>query len=102
MAHLNRRTETGKLFYEKSAYSGRSLILSYNCCCRGVVKSSSGESLPGANAVAAGSHPYKIPQQMAAAYDSDFQIRRTGQLLYYHYSNYLGSKSELLSFGVRV
>lgn len=46
------------------------------------MKSSSGESLPGgASSAAAGSHPYKIPQPaQMAAYDSDFQIRRTGQL----------------------
>ncbi|XP_055388035.1 histone deacetylase 4 isoform X2 [Condylostylus longicornis] len=44
---------------------------------RGVVKSSSGESLP-AGAIAT-AHPYKIPQTSAAAskYDLDFPLRKT-------------------------
>ncbi|CRK87517.1 CLUMA_CG001318, isoform A [Clunio marinus] len=44
----------------------------------GVVKSSSGESLP-AGASAASSHPYKIPQPPSAIvkYDSDFPLRKT-------------------------
>lgn len=47
---------------------------------RGVVKSSSGESLP-AGASAASSHPYKIPQPPSAIvkYDSDFPLRKTGK-----------------------
>lgn len=45
---------------------------------RGVVKSSSGESLP-AGAVPS-SHPYKIPQPppTIAKYDPDFPLRKTG------------------------
>lgn len=45
----------------------------------GVVKSSSGESIP-AGAVAASSHPYKIPPpppSSMAKYDSDFPLRKT-------------------------
>lgn len=47
---------------------------------RGVVKSSSGESLP-AGASATSSHPYKIPQPPSAIvkYDSDFPLRKTGK-----------------------
>ncbi|XP_055680986.1 histone deacetylase 4 isoform X5 [Lutzomyia longipalpis] len=46
----------------------------------GVVKSSSGESLPaGAGVAAVSSHPYKIPQPPSsiAKYDSDFPLRKT-------------------------
>lgn len=51
---------------------------------RGVVKSSSGESLPG-GVVGAGvsSHPYKIPPPPNAIgkYDPDFPLRKTGNML---------------------
>lgn len=52
------------------------------CACvnRGVVKSSSGESLPAGSGNSA--HPYKIPQQppsTIAKYDSDFPLRKTGK-----------------------
>lgn len=49
---------------------------------RGVVKSSSGESLP-TGAMTTGSHPYKIPQPPSAIvkYDSDFPLRKTGNFL---------------------
>uniref|UniRef100_A0A1B0DR79 histone deacetylase n=1 Tax=Phlebotomus papatasi TaxID=29031 RepID=A0A1B0DR79_PHLPP len=46
----------------------------------GVVKSSSGESLPaGAGVASVSSHPYKIPQPPSsiAKYDSDFPLRKT-------------------------
>lgn len=44
----------------------------------GVVKSSSGESLP--SGAATSSHPYKIPQPPSSIskYDSDFPLRKTG------------------------
>lgn len=43
----------------------------------GVVKSSSGESLP--SGAATSSHPYKIPQPPSISkYDSDFPLRKTG------------------------
>lgn len=46
----------------------------------GVVKSSSGESLP---AGTVGSHPYKIPQppmqQISVKYPDDFPLRKTGE-----------------------
>lgn len=48
-------------------------------CYRGVVKSSSGESLPAG--VVPSSHPYKIPQQpppTISKYDPDFPLRKTG------------------------
>lgn len=47
---------------------------------RGVVKSSSGESLP-ASAIPS-SHPYKIPQAPPpiAKYDPDFPLRKTGRV----------------------
>lgn len=47
--------------------------------CRGVVKSSSGESLPAGSMPS--SHPYKIPPPPAAIiakYDPDFPLRKTG------------------------
>lgn len=47
--------------------------------CRGVVKSSSGESLPAGTVPS--SHPYKIPQPpppIVAKYDPDFPLRKTG------------------------
>lgn len=44
----------------------------------GVVKSSSGESLP--SGAGTSSHPYKIPQPPSSIskYDSDFPLRKTG------------------------
>lgn len=46
---------------------------------RGVVKSSSGESLPAG--ASASSHPYKIPAPPSsiAKYESDFPLRKTGR-----------------------
>lgn len=48
---------------------------------RGVVKSSSGESLPASGITS--SHPYKIPQAPPpiAKYDPDFPLRKTGTIL---------------------
>uniref|UniRef100_A0A336M1A6 Histone deacetylase n=1 Tax=Culicoides sonorensis TaxID=179676 RepID=A0A336M1A6_CULSO len=45
----------------------------------GVIKSSSGESLPNSGVAAAGSHPYKIPQpqNVIVKYDSDYPLRKT-------------------------
>lgn len=47
---------------------------------RGVVKSSSGESLPAGSGNSA--HPYKIPQQPPSTitkYESDYPLRKTGK-----------------------
>jgi hypothetical protein len=52
---------------------------------RGVLKSSSGESLPIGIASASSHHPYKIPQPPSAIakYESDFPLRKTGKIKLY-------------------
>ncbi|XP_058443455.1 histone deacetylase 4 isoform X2 [Malaya genurostris] len=76
-SEVKQKLQTFLIKKQAAASNGMSSPSSYRNW--GVVKSSSGESIP-AGAVASSSHPYKIPPpppSSIAKYDSDFPLRKT-------------------------